>query len=672
MQRVFMIICLALSSIGITRGQNDVMLQSFYWDVPVDGENKKGLWWNNLKDKADSFKELGITALWIPAPSKGNWGIYDMGYGVYDHYDLGNYYQKGSVETRFGSRRELESMVNSMHDTANGQQRIDVYADIILNHMYASDENAEPNPVVKQYVFDEAVRHGEQHVPYPTDEIKWVIPDADAGKYQISIKGYYLDFDDSYSGNGYEVQVDFENSGFDDSYTWGHERPGGEVVRFPQSGHGIRNFIRSEDDFDTYEVVAPGGRDIVIRLFARQMTEDGWVWADQTNGYYPFQVIYEGKDITDEKLEAHTNTFYYYPQRTCDNEPHYTWNYSHFHPADHDGWLSGWGEEGEVIPRTKAYGNDLNTFDPQVRQRLKDWGTWLVEQINFDGFRLDFVWGYQESFAAAWINNLPLLNGRQRFIVSEYWGPASRIHYWYNAVTDKGAQTSVFDFPLKFTLTQMCNSGEEFDMRDLNNAGLIRNNQGYRIPASSVVTFLENHDTGKEHDKWVTQDWQLGHAYILTHKGRPCLFYPHLYAVTLLDMTDHSKEQEIPASVNDDIHDLIHIRNTYLGGKLKVLSKKGNPAPAENVSDVYVARREGNGAKEGAIIVLNNSQENKGLRVDTHTGGGFGSWEGETLVNVLNPSEKTEVDTSGRAWFEAPARGYAVFVPEKDYEPEQE
>lgn len=83
--------------------QKDIMLQTFYWDVPVDGSNKKGLWWNNLHEKADDFRDLGITSLWIPAPSKGNWGIYDMGYGVYDHYDLGNYDQKGSVETRFGS-----------------------------------------------------------------------------------------------------------------------------------------------------------------------------------------------------------------------------------------------------------------------------------------------------------------------------------------------------------------------------------------------------------------------------------------------------------------------------------------------------------------------------------------------------------------------------------------
>src|SRR5690606_14022250 len=160
---------------------------------------KDGFWWDNLALKAPALKKMGITALWVPSPAKGNWGITDMGYGIYDHYDLGNYYQKGSVETRFGSRSELETMMAAMHDTANHQPTIEVYADIILNHIYGSDENAEPNPAVKQYVFDEAFRNGSQFTPYPTNEITWVIPNAAAGDYYLKIKGYSLDFSAPYT-----------------------------------------------------------------------------------------------------------------------------------------------------------------------------------------------------------------------------------------------------------------------------------------------------------------------------------------------------------------------------------------------------------------------------------------------------------------------------------------
>lgn len=646
--------------------QNDVMLQAFYWDVPVDAQNLKGLWWDNLERKSSEFKEMGITSVWIPAPSKGNWGIYDMGYGVYDHYDLGNYFQKGSVETRFGSRAELESMVAAMHDTINGKPYIDVYADIILNHMYASDENAEPNPVVKQYVFDEAVRHDKQRVPYPTNEIKWVVPDAKAGEYLIRIKGYHLDYSLPAESRGYDIQVYFEEFVSDAGYSWESEYSAEKPLRFPQSGHTIRAFIDDETDIDEYIVLGSGKNDLVIRLTARELKDGQWNWTDQTRGYYPFEIIFQGNNIAPEKLEAHTNTYFFYPERTCESEPDYTWNYWHFNPSDDDAWLEGWGRGDEIIPFTKAYGNDLNSFDSEVQQRMNRWGKWLTEQVRFDGYRLDFVRGFQEDYAASWIKNLPLRDGIQRFIVGEYWGSAQSIQTWRNNMYELGSDVSVFDFPLKETLTQMCNGDENFDMRSLNHAGLVRNNKSYEIDASNVVTFLENHDTGKEHDKWVTQDWQMGYAYILTHEGKPCLFYPHLYGITLMDMEDHSKQIEIPTSIINDVRKLIHIRKTYLGGFLSVLSESGNPAPQENTSSVYVARRQGNDKRGGAVIVLNNSYKTKGLWVDVNIPG-WNKWNGVILVDANDPDRAVQVSDNGRVWVEAPPRGWSVYVLENDF-----
>jgi alpha-amylase len=646
--------------------QNDVMLQAFYWDVPVDGENLKGLWWTNLEHKSSELKEMGITSIWIPAPSKGNWGIYDMGYGVYDHYDLGNYYQKGSVETRFGSRAELESMVAAMHDTTNGKPYIDVYADIILNHMYASDENSEPNPVVRQYVFDEAVRHGKQRVPYPTNEIKWMIPDAKAGEYLIRIKGYHLDFSLPAESRGYDIQVFYGEAQLDSDYSWRTDYPAEEPVKFPRSGHTIRAFIANEQDTDEYLVTVPMNTHLIIRLTAREKREGHWNWADQTRGYYPFEIIFDGSNIAPEKLEAHTNTHFFYPDRTCESEPDYTWNYRHFNPSDDDAWLEGWGKGDEIIPFTKAYGNDLNSFDSEVQQRMNRWGKWLTDQVGFDGYRLDFVRGFQEEYAASWIKNLPLLDGQQRFIVGEYWGSAPAIQAWKNNMHELGATVSVFDFPLKETLTQMCNGDENFDMRSLNHAGLIRNNRGFDVQASNVVTFLENHDTGKEHDKWVTQDWQLGYAYILTHEGKPCLFYPHLFGVDLQDMENHSKQVEIPASIMNDIRKLIHIRKTYLGGLLSVLSESGNPSPPENTSNVYVARRQGNGSTNGALVVLNNSNAAKGLWIDVNIPG-WDEWNGLNLVDAIHPENSVQISDKGRVWVEAPPRGWTVYVLEHDF-----
>ena len=135
---------------------DDVMMQAFYWDVPVDEQAKNGTWWDHLSEIAPELRTAGISSLWTPIPAKGNWGIYDSGYGIYDHYDLGNYEQKGTIETRYGSRAELEQMISVMHKAG-----IKVYSDVVLNHLYGGDENFEANPIVTAYV---KVGHDE---PYP-------------------------------------------------------------------------------------------------------------------------------------------------------------------------------------------------------------------------------------------------------------------------------------------------------------------------------------------------------------------------------------------------------------------------------------------------------------------------------------------------------------------------
>lgn len=501
--------------------QKDVMLQAFYWDVPVDTEMKNGFWWDNLTSKAQELKNMGITAIWVPSPAKGNWGITDMGYGIYDHFDLGDYDQKGSVETRFGSRSELEIMIAGMQDTTNHQAPIEVYADIILNHIYGSDENAEANPAVKQYVFDEAFRNGSQFTPYPSNEITWVLPNARAGDYFIKIKGYCLNFDTAADNRGYDLQIDYQNSGFNEIFSWEKEpnNGDGQFNAFPASGASIRAFMDNKSDVDEFKVTAPGDQNIIIKLTSREQSNGDWNWGDQTKGYYPVEIWHNGVNLTVSILEAHTNTSLTFPVHTGPSEQNWKWNYSHFHPVDHNDWLGNWGNGDEIISNTKGYGNDLNTFSEEVQQRMNTWGVWLVERMKFDGFRLDFVRGFQESYAADWINSLPPKNSQQRFIVGEYWGSAQSIQDWVHTLDAHGARASAFDFPLKSVLTELCNKGEDFDMRQLNHAGLVRNNEGLHILSSAVVTFLENHDTGKEHDKWVTKDWHLGYAYILTHEG---------------------------------------------------------------------------------------------------------------------------------------------------------
>ncbi|GAA5031401.1 alpha-amylase [Marivirga lumbricoides] len=111
-----------------------VMMQAFYWDVPAGGN-----WYNTVKSKLASWDAAGISAIWLPPVSKAMNGPYSMGYDPSDYFDLGEYNQNGSVETRFGSKAELISLINTAHN-----YDIQVYADIVLNHN--SGGQSESNP----------------------------------------------------------------------------------------------------------------------------------------------------------------------------------------------------------------------------------------------------------------------------------------------------------------------------------------------------------------------------------------------------------------------------------------------------------------------------------------------------------------------------------------------
>jgi alpha-amylase len=109
---------------------NGVMMQYFHWYTPPDGTL-----WNEVASRARELAQGGITAVWLPPAYKGTGGPGDVGYGVYDMYDLGEFDQKGSVRTKYGTRDEYLQAVRALH--AAGLQ---VYADAVLNHRMGGDE----------------------------------------------------------------------------------------------------------------------------------------------------------------------------------------------------------------------------------------------------------------------------------------------------------------------------------------------------------------------------------------------------------------------------------------------------------------------------------------------------------------------------------------------------
>jgi alpha-amylase len=110
--------------------ENFTMFQFFEWYYPADGSL-----WNHFKAEVKRLKEIGIDTVWLPPAHKGMEGNQSSGYDSYDLYDLGEFDQKGSVSTKYGSKQELIDAV-----AAAQKAGLKVYSDIVFNHMGGGDE----------------------------------------------------------------------------------------------------------------------------------------------------------------------------------------------------------------------------------------------------------------------------------------------------------------------------------------------------------------------------------------------------------------------------------------------------------------------------------------------------------------------------------------------------
>lgn len=108
--------------------ENSVMMQAFEWHLEDTGN-----YYNELQGKAKELKENGIDAVWLPPMFKAT-GTNDVGYGIYDLYDLGEFDQKGTVRTKYGTLEELKQLIEELH-----KNDIKVYADVVLNHKGGAD-----------------------------------------------------------------------------------------------------------------------------------------------------------------------------------------------------------------------------------------------------------------------------------------------------------------------------------------------------------------------------------------------------------------------------------------------------------------------------------------------------------------------------------------------------
>lgn len=99
------------------------MMQFFEWKLPNDGK-----FWVKLKEEAQHLHDIGVTSIWIPPAYKAD-EQQDEGYATYDLFDLGEFNQKNTVRTKYGTKQELIDAITELY-----KYQISVYLDAVMNH----------------------------------------------------------------------------------------------------------------------------------------------------------------------------------------------------------------------------------------------------------------------------------------------------------------------------------------------------------------------------------------------------------------------------------------------------------------------------------------------------------------------------------------------------------
>ncbi|MGB3467943.1 MAG: starch-binding protein [Cyclobacteriaceae bacterium] len=219
---------------------------------------------------------------------------------------------------------------------------------------------------------------------------------------------------------------------------------------------------------------------------------------------------------------------------------------------------------------TFAAARDLDHMNPAVRQEIIRWMNFLKNDIGFDGWRYDFVHGYD-----------PIYNKEYNDATNPYFAvgellESSRVqtNNWVNFTQQS---SSAFDFNTKVSLQNALRDNNLSYLRDFagNASGMIGINPG------KSVTFLDNHDTGLAQQccgsSYVFPSDEVnlrkGYVYILTHPGNPMVFWTHFF--------------DAPVGVRNAIRDLIAIRKDvkiYAGTTMNI---------AEARNDLYAAYIDG-------------------------------------------------------------------------------
>jgi alpha-amylase len=109
---------------------NHTLIQYFHWYY-----NEEERLWVKAAKNAGELTDMGVTMVWLPPAYKATSGGESVGYDCYDLYDLGEFDQKNSIPTKYGSKEEYIHAITTLQEN-----QITVMADVVINHKAGGDQ----------------------------------------------------------------------------------------------------------------------------------------------------------------------------------------------------------------------------------------------------------------------------------------------------------------------------------------------------------------------------------------------------------------------------------------------------------------------------------------------------------------------------------------------------
>ncbi len=206
--------------------------------------------------------------------------------------------------------------------------------------------------------------------------------------------------------------------------------------------------------------------------------------------------------------------------------------------------------------------DDIEFRNTAVREELKKWGEWYLNEVHFDGVRLDAVKHISPKFYNEWLDHLRSIKP-DLFAVGEYWAPGKLplVEKYIEATEGK---MSLFDAPLHHNLYAASLGGKSYNLAEIFKDTLVS------AKPLLAVTVVDNHDTQPLQsleapvEKWFKP---LAYALILLREGGyPCVFYPDLYGAHYTDKGKDGNDHEIFLDVCENLDKLLIARQQYAYG----------------------------------------------------------------------------------------------------------